>query len=701
MTIHTSSDLRIASLLPSATAICVELGLEEHLVGITHECRDLVTELATGHLQILTKDGLTVTDQGAIHQAVQDASAASCSMPGTTPSLYPLLPNAYEAANPTVTITQDLCSVCAPTIDDIQKMETGNEVSANLISLQPSTLAQVADSFVAVATTCGIPERGQALKDEWMKDFGRLKTTIINYRESNPTLRSKPMPRLLILEWLDPPFDGGHWTYQMLDYACLQMAQTKDGPKSKALTWDQVQAMNPETVVVGCCGFGLERNLRDAKQHSASLLQLSAVQENQLFCCDGNRYIAQPGPSLLQGAALLAKCGYHDHPDLLRQIDDLGFFQDSTKYPEAKAWARLDLTKSAKQHGDSNTTTTKTNTSKVAVDPSLASVVGDMEDLFDTTSNVGFSRLHDKACRAGKTTYADPETGYSVFTEIAHKNRGWCCGSGCRHCPYSHENVKDKAARIQQPSILYKHDPSIDDVFSLHHPEIKVLFHSGGKDSFLTIRALARQYQQSCGDRRPFGLVLMTTFDAATRNIAHQDIPIDQVLRQAQHLNITLLGIPLRRASGEGYRDRIRRGLTVLESSLPNMHTANNSSSNSKPKVTTLAFGDLHLEHIKEWRDSVLTPLLYRLEYPLWKEPYSNLLKDLETSQVPCFVSGCTAVVDDNDDYELKVGTQFTRVLYDKLIASGKVDGFGERGEFHSIAKVWEVPRSMALSLHL
>ena len=49
--------------------------------------------------------------------------------------------------------------------------------------------------------------------------------------------------------------------------------------------------------------------------------------------------------------------------------------------------------------------------------------------------------LHEAACARGASTYRDPETGYTVFTRIAHLARGKCCGSACRHCPYGLEAV--------------------------------------------------------------------------------------------------------------------------------------------------------------------------------------------------------------------------------------------------------------------
>jgi diphthamide synthase (EF-2-diphthine--ammonia ligase) len=191
----------------------------------------------------------------------------------------------------------------------------------------------------------------------------------------------------------------------------------------------------------------------------------------------------------------------------------------------------------------------------------------------------------------------------------------------------------------------------------------------------LTLRALAQSYK----NKAPFGLVLLTTFDATTRNIAHQDIPIDDVVRQAKHLDITLLGVPLRRGSGESYTNRIQKGLEVIQASLPREDS----------KIISLVFGDLHLEHIKSWRDNTFQSFGFDLEYPLWKADYEKLLCDLEMSQVRCYVSGSTVNV-------VQVGSLFNRQFYEEAIEA-KIDGFGECGEFHTLAKVWEIERHVAL----
>ncbi|MBI2672850.1 hypothetical protein HYX19_01180 [Candidatus Woesearchaeota archaeon] len=45
-------------------------------------------------------------------------------------------------------------------------------------------------------------------------------------------------------------------------------------------------------------------------------------------------------------------------------------------------------------------------------------------------------RIHKEACLNKKDTYIDPVTGYKVFTEFYLLEQGYCCQSGCRHCPY-------------------------------------------------------------------------------------------------------------------------------------------------------------------------------------------------------------------------------------------------------------------------
>lgn len=684
--------LRIACLDPSATAICEALNLRHLIVGVTHEC-DLLATTRTNAPQpmVLTRNGLGGANgvdpmsQADIHAAVQASATidgstcvvdSSCSsIKATTnpvPSLYPLLPDEFEAARPNLVFTQDLCSVCAPTQSDVEKVVQGSNRSDDLplriVSISPKTLDDVAASFVTVAAACGVPTRGYALKEQWEKDLERLKATVLSHRTTTP---DAPRPRMLVLEWLDPPFKGGHWTDQMMEFACVQPAiMQPKGSKSTVVPWTEVEdTIQPDVILVGCCGFDLPRNVRDAQAQMDKWRRLQPP--CGVFCCDGNRFIAQPSPKLLQGAVIMAKCAYHDQPQVLEAIDELRLFLDGE---EDEAWCKLDITEVDHEYTDT--------ADRVQPNPVIIPDVEDVAGIQGSTTE-GFHRIHEAACKQGLTTYEDPSTGYSVFTEIAHRNRGWCCGSGCRHCPYSHVNVDNKATKIQQPAFLFKPEPTKSDtMFSImHHDSVKVLFFSGGKDSFLTLRKLVREYHGDGNKSATFGLVLLTTFDATTRMIAHQDVPIDDVMRQAKHLNVSLLGVPLRRGSGEAYSERIKLGLQAIQKELDQSRC-----------IGALVFGDLHLEHIREWRDRIMPTLGYSLEYPLWNVSYDDLMNDLEESEVPCFVSGTTTK-------GVEVGDIFDRDIFERKAPLLDIDRFGEKGEFHTIAKVWKVPRDVAMGL--
>ena len=258
--------------------------------------------------------------------------------------------------------------------------------------------------------------------------------------------------------------------------------------------------------------------------------------------------------------------------------------------------------------------------------------------------------VHDDACRRGEVTYVDPRSGYQVFTAVGLKQRGRCCGSGCRHCPFAHEAVplEGRAARIHQPAWLGP-PPRLDE------PKV-VLFWSGGKDSFLAFRALCRA---GCGER----IVALTTFDGATRRVAHQEVAIDTVVAQARTLGLPLLGVPLQPA--KPYRQQVSAGLDLLE------------------RMDALAFGDLHLAHIRHWRERELGPLLEsrgaRLDFPLWRAEYPVLLDDLAASGAACHISA----VEHPALGHVRVGDVFDRAFVERLPAA--VDGFGENGEFHTV----------------
>jgi iron complex transport system substrate-binding protein len=642
--------LRICSLLPSLTEIVGGLQLQGSLVGVTHECdvcddeAGLERALAAGALRVTRSHIPLGLHQGAIDAAVKASLGAGV-------SLYSLDEGALRAAAPSVVLTQTLCEVCA--VAEGEVAAACSRLTASLPSapavhaFEPHTLDDVGASFEAVAAACGVPERGAALRAGFDARLAAVRAAA-----ATATTATGRTPTLLLLEWLDPPFDGGSWIPDMVRAAGCQPAMNAGagGAKSVGHSWAEVAAADPDVVVVACCGFDLARNVADARAAAAApggLGALRAWRQGRVFATDANRFFARPSQALAAGAALLARVAHG------AQVDALLPFTPR----EGVAWACL---------------------ADEAAPPAEAPLA-DVEDCC--------AQLHAAACAAGEASYVDPQTGYRVMTAVAHERRGRCCGSGCRHCPFAHAGVADahKAARIVQPAFL------VDPPAGGFHPDgVELLFWSGGKDSFLALRALLRAHRDAPGDPRR-RVVLLTTFDVDSRVIAHQEVHIEQARRQAAHLGVALLGVPLPRgASGGGaYAERIAAALALLR-----------GGAGGGARVLRAAAGDLHLDDIRSWREGLLAGLGLSLSLPLWAHPpgsnYASLAEELRASGVPCTV--CAVACASAAAPVCAVGDAYDARLRSALADAG-LDAFGENGELHTLARVWEAPPAQALGL--
>lgn len=165
---------------------------------------------------------------------------------------------------------------------------------------------------------------------------------------------------------------------------------------------------------------------------------------------------------------------------------------------------------------------------------------------------------------------------------------------------------------------------------------------------------------------------------ANTRQVAHQEVEISNIVRQAQSLGVPLLGVPLITGPASSYKDRVQKAVQFIST-----HSA----------VKRLCFGDLHLEHIRQWRLDNLSRIAEaagaQLHFPVWHVPYEDLLQDLEESGVPCAISAVT--IDGGPGRQVpSVGQEYCRELAESLPED--VDWFGENGEFHTLAQVWLAP---------
>jgi iron complex transport system substrate-binding protein len=268
--------VRICSLLPSATEIVGRLGLADCLVGVSAECNwpPEVRRLPVVTSSRVESESLT---SGEIDAAVRQAIADG------TP-LYAIDADVLDELRPDVIVTQDLCAVCAVSSGDVATL---CPTSARVVSLDPRTLAAIAESVELLGRGLGVAEAGAAVA-------GEFRTTIEAVRRETEEL---PRKRVFVAEWLDPPFAAGHWVPEMVAAAGGEEVLGRPGQPSFATTWERVREANPELIVLAPCGFDVGRAEREAEN-----LELPAPS----VAVDADTYYSRPAPSVAEGIRQLA-----------------------------------------------------------------------------------------------------------------------------------------------------------------------------------------------------------------------------------------------------------------------------------------------------------------------------------------------------------------------------------------------------------
>src|SRR3954451_18718671 len=268
---------RVCSLLPSATEIVCDLGLIDSLVAVSEECKWPAEVEGKPRVTAARVDSANLAD-AAIDRIVRE------SISGGQP-LYAIDAELIDELRPDILITQDLCTVCAVSSNDLA---TACPVGAEIISLDPRTLDEVADSIVTLAERLGVRERGETLAAEMRSkiDAVRAATT------------ANPKRRVFVAEWLAPPFTAGHWVPEMVDAAGGVDVLGVAGEPSVTTTWERVLDAGPELIIAAPCGYGEKA----AAQRAADLdlpVPVAPV--------DADSYFSRPGPRLADGVELLAQ----------------------------------------------------------------------------------------------------------------------------------------------------------------------------------------------------------------------------------------------------------------------------------------------------------------------------------------------------------------------------------------------------------
>jgi iron complex transport system substrate-binding protein len=292
--------MRIASLVPSATEMLYALGFGDRVVAVTHEC-DYPQE--TRSLPHLTR---TVIPAG-LSAAEIDRTVKARVAEGQ--ALYELDEDLLASLAPDLIVTQAVCAVCAVSYEEVVEVAARLPSKPRVVQQDPSTLGEMLDDIVALAEVAGQPGRGHDLRGELE---GRLATVRAAVAGTSP-------PRVIALEWLDPPYVGGHWIPEMISIAGGEDVAGPPGLKSPEVSWGELSGLNPDVAIAMPCGWYVEDSRAQA---IAYWDQIEGLGARRVFAVDAASTFSRPGPRLVDGVELL---GHLLHPDLVDPPGNLGF----------------------------------------------------------------------------------------------------------------------------------------------------------------------------------------------------------------------------------------------------------------------------------------------------------------------------------------------------------------------------------------
>ncbi|MCS6964643.1 cobalamin-binding protein [Thermoflexus sp.] len=283
--------MRIASLLPGATEMVCALGLEDHLVGVSHEC-DFPPEIVAS-LPRLTRSTLPegLTDPEAIDAAVREKARRG-------EPLYVIDEEQLAALEPDLILTQALCEVCAVPTGQALRASGRLRRPPRVLAVNTYRMEDIFESLEQIAEAAGVPQRAASRIREWRRRLARVEAAVA----------SAPRPRVLMLEWLEPPFCCGHWVPEMVEIAGGTEVLGRAGEPSRRVRWEEILEAEPEVLALVPCGYRLDEVV--AAQPLLDRLPfwtwIPAVQQGQVYALDASAYFSRPGPRTIDGIELLA-----------------------------------------------------------------------------------------------------------------------------------------------------------------------------------------------------------------------------------------------------------------------------------------------------------------------------------------------------------------------------------------------------------
>jgi len=289
---------RIISLLPAATEIVCALGLEQNLVGRSHECDfpESVKSLPVCSEANFADDLSSLEIDIKVKEILTEAL-----------SIYTVKRDVIKDLAPDVVITQAQYEVCAVSLKDVEEaLDNYLDKESHIVSLQPNKLDDIFEDIKTVAQALDVTDAGDVLIEDLQGRVDIIRHKL-KYVESRPTVAC--------IEWLEPLMVSGNWIPEVVSTAGGSSILAEAGKHSPFVKWEDIQQTNPDVIIVMPCGFSIERTMKEMNilLDLPGFADLTAVKNNRLYITDGNQYFNRPGPRIVDSIEII---GEIIHPKL-------------------------------------------------------------------------------------------------------------------------------------------------------------------------------------------------------------------------------------------------------------------------------------------------------------------------------------------------------------------------------------------------
>jgi len=282
---------RIVSFLPSATELLYELGVQDNLFGVTHECKYPPDAALKPQVinSVINSDKLTS----------KEIDTMTCQLINDGKDIFVLNEKNLKEASPDLIISQETCEVCAAYTDQVNKAVKILEKKPILHSIDPHNLQEIINSVIELGKILGKETKAKEIIDSLEKRIQNVKK-----------FQNNKMPKVLAIEWIEPFFTAGHWVPEMIQIAGGINMISKIGEHSRRLDFQEVAESDPDIIIMMPCGFDTKRTISEYNKilkENKKWDSLKAVKNNQIFAVDANSFFSKPSIRTIEGLEILAK----------------------------------------------------------------------------------------------------------------------------------------------------------------------------------------------------------------------------------------------------------------------------------------------------------------------------------------------------------------------------------------------------------